>query len=151
MSSSVASWPTYKFPRRQERWSSIPISWRIFYSLLWSTQSKAEVDVLLELSFFSYDPTDVGNLIFGSAAFSKSSLNIWEFLFMYCWSLAWRILSITLLAWEMSAIVWQFEHSLSLPFGIGMETDHFWAVLWPLLSFPNLLTYGVQHFSCIIF
>ena len=35
--------------------------------------------------------------------------------FMYCWSLAWRILSITLLACEMSAIVLQFEHSLALP------------------------------------
>ena len=46
--------------------------------------------------------------------------------FMYCWSLAWRILSITLLACEMSAIVWQFEHSLALPFfGIGMKTDIF--------------------------
>ena len=47
--------------------------------------------------------------------------------FMYCWSLAWRILSITLLACgEMSAIVWQFEHSLALPFfGIGMKTDLF--------------------------
>ena len=41
--------------------------------------NKAEVDVLLELSFFSYDPADVGNLIFGSAAFSKSSLNICKF------------------------------------------------------------------------
>ena len=46
--------------------------------------------------------------------------------FMYCWSLAWRILSITLLACEMSAIVQQFEHSLALPFfGIGMKTDLF--------------------------
>ena len=46
--------------------------------------------------------------------------------FMYCWSLAWRILSITLLACEMSAIGWQFEHSLALPFfGIGMKTDLF--------------------------
>ena len=45
---------------------------------------------------------------------------------MYCWSLAWRILSITLLACEMSAIIWQFEHSLALPFfGIGMKTDLF--------------------------
>ena len=43
--------------------------------------------------------------------------------FMYCWSLAWRNLSITLLACEMSAIVQQFEHSLALPFfGIGMKT-----------------------------
>ena len=45
---------------------------------------------------------------------------------MYCWSLAWRILSITLLACEMSAIVQQFKHSLALPFfGIGMKTDLF--------------------------
>ena len=46
--------------------------------------------------------------------------------FTYCWSLAWRNLSITLLACEMSAIVQQFEHSLALPFfGIGMKTDLF--------------------------
>ena len=46
--------------------------------------------------------------------------------FTYCWSLAWRTLSITLLACEMSAIVQWFEHSLALPFfGIGMKTDLF--------------------------
>ena len=46
--------------------------------------------------------------------------------FMYCWSLAWRILSITWLECEMSAIVQQFEHSLALPFfGIGMKTNLF--------------------------
>ena len=41
--------------------------------------SEAEVDVFLELSCFIYDPADVGNLICGSSAFSKSSLNIWKF------------------------------------------------------------------------
>ena len=41
--------------------------------------NKAEVDVFLELSCFFDDPTDVGNLISGSPAFSKSSLNIWKF------------------------------------------------------------------------
>ena len=41
--------------------------------------NKAEVDVFLELSCFFYDPTDAGNLISGSSAFSKSSLNIWKF------------------------------------------------------------------------
>ena len=41
--------------------------------------NKAEVDVSLEFSHFLYDPTDVGNLISGSSAFSKSSLNIWKF------------------------------------------------------------------------
>ena len=46
--------------------------------------------------------------------------------FTYCWSLAWRILGITLLACEMSATVRWFEHSLALPFfGIGMKTDLF--------------------------
>ena len=41
--------------------------------------SKAEVDVFLELSCFFDDPADVVNLIPGSSAFSKSSLNIWKF------------------------------------------------------------------------
>ena len=41
--------------------------------------NKAEVDVFLELSCFFDDPMDVGNLISGSSAFSKSSLNFWKF------------------------------------------------------------------------
>ena len=43
------------------------------------TANKAEVDACLELSCFFDDPTDVGNLISASSAFSKSSLNIWKF------------------------------------------------------------------------
>ena len=84
---TVASWPAYKFRRRQVRWSGIPISFRIFQSLLCSTQSKAlaivseaEVDDFLEFSSFFYDPTDVGNCISCSSAFSKSSWYIWKFL-----------------------------------------------------------------------
>ena len=42
--------------------------------------NKAEIDVFLELSCFSDDPADVGNLISGSSAFSKTSLNIWKFM-----------------------------------------------------------------------
>ena len=42
--------------------------------------NKAEIDVFLELSSFYNDPADVGNLISGSSAFSKSSLNIWKFM-----------------------------------------------------------------------
>ena len=71
--------------------------------------------------------------------------------FMYCWSLAWRILSITLLAlWDECncAVVWAF-------FGIAFLWDWHenwpFPVLWPLLSFPNLLAYWVQHFHSIIF
>ena len=41
--------------------------------------NKAEIDVFLELSCFLDDPSDVGNLISGSSAFSKSNLNIWKF------------------------------------------------------------------------
>ena len=42
--------------------------------------NKVEIDVLLELFCFFNDPTDVGNLISGSSAFSKSSLNTWKFM-----------------------------------------------------------------------
>ena len=87
---------------------------------------EAEVDVFPEFSCFFYDLMDVGNLIAGSFAFSKSSLNIWNSQFMHCWSLAWRTVSITLLACEMTANVQKLEHSLALLFfGVGMETDLF--------------------------
>ena len=42
--------------------------------------NEAEVDVFLKFSYYFYDPTDVGNLISGSSAFSKSSLYVWKFL-----------------------------------------------------------------------
>ena len=42
--------------------------------------NKSEIDVFLELSYFFDDPEDVGNLISGSSAFSKTSLNIWKFM-----------------------------------------------------------------------
>ena len=64
----------------------MPISCRIFQFVVihtikgFVTVNKAKVDVLLELSCFFDDPTDLGNLISGSSAFSKSSLNIWKFM-----------------------------------------------------------------------
>ena len=67
------------------KWSGIPISLRIFQFAVthtvkgFSVINKAELDVLLELSCFNDDPADAGNLISGSFAFSKSSLNIWKF------------------------------------------------------------------------
>ena len=65
--------------------SGIPVSFRIFQFVVIHTVkgfgvvNKAEIDVFLEPSCFFDDPTDVGNLISGSSAFSKSSLNIWKF------------------------------------------------------------------------
>ena len=115
---TLASWPVDRFLRRQVRWSGIPISKNFPQFVVIHTVkafgivNKMKVDVFLELSCFFYDPMDVGNLTSGSSAFSKSSLNIWKFTtihirkFTYYWGWAWRILSITLLACEMSAIVW---------------------------------------------
>ena len=92
-----------------------------------SIVNEADIDVFWKLSCFFDGPTDVGTLISGSSAFSKSSLHIWKFR-VHCWSLAWRIWGITLLfqvKWVQLcgslSIVW---HCLSL----GLES-------WP---FPVL-------------
>ena len=66
---------------------------------------KAEIDVFLELCCFFDDPADVGNLISGSSAFCKTSLNIREFTVPVLLKPGLENLSITLLACEMSAIV----------------------------------------------
>ena len=60
--------------------------------------------IFLELPCFVHDPKNVGNLVSGSFDSSKPSLYIWELLVQVL-KLAWRILNITLLAWEMSTIV----------------------------------------------
>ena len=67
--------------------------------------NQAEIDVFLELSCFFDDPMDAGNFIYGPSAFSKSSFNVWNFMVNILLK-ARRILSITLLVCEMSAIVW---------------------------------------------
>ena len=113
--------------------------------------NKTEIDVFLELSCFFDDPTDVGNLIFGSSAFSKTSLNIWKFMahvllkpglenFEHYSTSLWDECN--------CAVVWAF-------FGIAFlwDCNKNWPfpVLWPLLSFPNFLTYWVHHFNSTIF
>ena len=66
-------------------WSGIPISKNFPQFVVihpvkdFGIVNKAEIDVFLKLSFFIDDPADVGNLISGSSAFSKTSLNIWKF------------------------------------------------------------------------
>ena len=127
---TVASWPAYRFLRRQIKWSGIPISLRIYHSLLWSPQSKGfGVVNKAELSFFFDDPTDIGNLISGSSALSKSSLSIWRFtvhlLLKNLFNLLENFEHYFASVWDEGncAVVWE---SLAWPFfGIGMKTDLF--------------------------
>ena len=112
--------------------------------------NKAEIDIFMELSCFFDDPVDMSNLISGSSAFSKTSLNIWKFTvhvllkpglensedyFASMWdecncAVAWAFFGI--------AFLWDWSENWPFP------------VLWPLLSFLNLLAYWVQHFHSII-
>ena len=108
--------------------------------------NKAEEDVFLEL----YDPTNVGNLISGSSAFFKTSLNIWKFTVHILLKPSLENLEhyITSMWDECNcAVVWTF-------FGIAFLWDwnENWPfqVLLPLLSFLNLLAYWVQCFNIII-
>ena len=156
---NVASWSAYRFLRRQVKWSGIPIAWIIFHSLLWSTQSKAlayivnkaEIDVFLELFCFFNDPTDVGNLISCSSAFSKSCLNVWKFMlhvllktgletFEHYFASVWDECNCAVV-WAFFGIVFLWDWNENWPF----------PVLWPLLSFPNLLAYWEQQLNSIIF
>ena len=131
---TVASWPAYRFLRRQVKWSSIPISLRIFHFVVTHTLkgciivNEADVGVFLEFPCFLYDSKNVGNLIFGSSAFSKSSLNIWNFLVHILLSPSLKDFEHYLASmWNKHncTVVWTF-------FGIGMKTDlfqscgHYW-------------------------
>ena len=103
------------------------------------TVNKAEVDVFLDHSCFFDDPVDVGSLIFGSSAFSKSSLNIWKFTihvllkpglenFEYYFANVWDECS-HVVVWTLfgTAFLWDWNENWPFP------------VLWPLMNFPNLL------------
>ena len=88
--------------------------------------NKAEIDVFLQLSCLSVIQWMLAIWSLVPLPFLKPAWTSGSSWFTYCWSLAWRILSITLLACEMSAIVQWFEHSLALPaFGSGMKIDLF--------------------------
>ena len=73
---------------------------------------KEAVDVFFGFSCFFYDPKDVGNLISGSSAFSKSNLNIWKFLVHVMLKPTFENFCITLLVCEMSAIVQLNLHNI---------------------------------------
>ena len=68
--------------------------------------NEAEIDVFLELSCFFGDPMDVGNLISGSSAFSKTILNIWKFMVHVLLKPDLENFEHTSLACELSAILW---------------------------------------------
>ena len=85
-----------------------------------SVVDETEVGIFLAFSCFLYNPVNTDNLISGSSAFYKPRLNIWKFLVHICWSLACKILSMTLLAREINAIVQWLAHSLVLLF-LGSE------------------------------
>ena len=113
--------------------------------------NKVEVDVSLELFCLFDDPTDVGNLISGSSAFSKSSMNIWKFMvhvllkpdlenFEHYFAIMWDECN--------CAVVWTF---FDIAFLWDWNENWPFPVLWPLLSFPDLLAYWVWHFHSIIF
>ena len=153
---TIASWPAYRFLRRQVRWSGILISFRIFHSFVihrvkgFGIVNKAEIDVFLELSSFSDDPMDVGNLTCVSSAFSKSRLNIWKFMVHILLKPGlkdFKCYLATMWNEHNCTVVWMF-------FGIAFLWDWnenwLFPALWTLLSFPNLLTYWVQHFNSII-
>ena len=112
---------------------------------------KGEEDVFLELYCFFDDPADVGNLISGSSAFSKSILNIWKFMvhvllrlglenFEHYFTSVWDECN-CVVVWAFFAIAFLRDWNENWPF----------PVLWPLLSFPNSLACWVQHFHSIIF
>ena len=113
--------------------------------------NKAEIDVFLELSCFFDNPMDVGNLISGSSAFSKSSLNIWK-------STVHILLKPGLKNFEhyfksvwdecICAVVWAFFGNYIF---CDWNENWYFPVLWPLLSFPHLVAYWVQHFNSTIF
>ena len=105
--------------------------------------NKAEIDIFLELSCFFDDPVGVGNLICGSSAFSKSSLNIWMFMvhvllkpglenFENYFASVWDECN-CVVVWTVFGIAFLWNWNENWPF----------PVLWPLLSFPNLLAYWV--------
>ena len=109
--------------------------------------NKAEIDIFLELSCFFNDPSDVGSLISGSSAFSKTSLNIGKFAvyvllkpglknFEHYFSSVWDEGN-CVVVWAFFDIAFLWNRNENCPF----------PVLWPLLSFPNLLEYWVQLFT----
>jgi len=116
-----------------------------------SLVKEGEADVFLELSWFFDDSTDVGNLMSGSSDFSICSLYIWKYLvhIMLKPSLKDFEHYLASMGKEHScAVVWTF---FAITLLWDQNEDWYFPVMWPLLSFLNLLAYWGQHFTRIIF
>ena len=130
-------WPGEFGPKESDMTEWLSLSYKGF-----GIVNKAEVNVFLEFSCFFDDPADAGNLISASSAFSKSSLNIWKFTVRVLWKPGLENFEHYFSMWDECncAVIWAF-------FGIAFLWDwnENWPfpVLWPLLSFPNLLAYWV--------
>ena len=105
--------------------------------------NKPEIDVFLELSYFVDDPADVDILLSGSSTFSETSLYIWKLIvyillkpglenFEHYFASVWDECN--------CAVVWAF---FGIAFLWNWNENWPFPVFWPLLSFPNLLTYWV--------
>ena len=150
---TVASWPAYRFLRRQVRWSGIPISKNFPQVVVIHTVKGFSVvnepDVFLE--FFFYNTTDVGNLIAGSSAFSKSRFYIWKFSvhILLKPSLEDFEQYLASMLYECNCVVVWTSFGIALLWGWNENWP--FPVLWPLLSSPNLLAYWVPRFHSITF
>ena len=147
---TVASWPTYRFLRRQVRWSGIPNSksFPVCYDPHkgFSIVDETEVDVFLEFPWFLYDAVNISNLISGSSPFSKSSLDIWNSLvhIMLKPSMQDSKHDLTCVGDECNcSTVSTFFSTTRLG---NWDEDWPFPVLWPLLV-PDLLTYWMQHLN----
>ena len=104
---------------------------------------KAEIDVFLELSCFFNDPADVGNMISGSSAFSKTDLNMCKFTVQVLLKLGLEDFEHYFInVWDKCncVVIWAF---FGIAFPWNWNEHWLFPVLWPLLSFPNLLAYWV--------
>ena len=102
--------------------------------------SKAEIDVFLELSCFFNDPVDVGNLISGSSAFSKSSLNIWKFA---------RFSSINVTLVNMSDRVVEVCYIWGFDVLVELITETFPTIIVYLSFSPSFIYFCLMYFGVI--
>ena len=149
---TVASWPAYRFLKKQVRCPNIPISFRIFQFIVIHTVegfgivNKAEIDIFLELSCFFNDPADVGNLISGPSAFSKTSfehlqltvhillkpgLENFKHYFTSMWDecncvVVWAFFGIAFL-WDWKGFVWDWKGFVNFGW--------WWRIVWRYFSF----------------